>query len=54
MQESVLYQHFCLGENCPSKNFPEARQLSSFLYVPGALPAAAPAVELNLNESISE
>ena len=46
-----LYQHFCLWDSCSSNSCPDARQFSSSLYVSGAFPAAAPMLELRVNES---
>lgn len=43
-----LCQHYCLGENWLSSPGPEAKQFSSFLYVPGAFWAA---LEFRMRES---
>ena len=51
---SKFYQHFCLRESCPYRPCPEARQFSSSPHVPGAFRAAAPLLELRVNEFVSK
>ena len=46
-----LCKHFSLEESCPFSPHLDTRQFSSSLYVSGAFPAAAPALELRASES---
>lgn len=46
-----LCQHFNVGESCPASSHPNARQLISSPYIPGAFRTVVPALELRKNES---
>ena len=52
--DNDTYRHFSPGESCTFSSYPEARQFSSSLCVPGAFWAASPALELRVSEFISK